>query len=98
MVALLTAGAILSFAFVRYHSPAQLHLSRPVPYAHHAYISFLKTTLTTRTRPVYILGCALGVAALVYAAQLSTTTICHPALMFDTLLLPEDCSDVFTDA
>jgi len=97
-VSALAAGAVCCAAYVRYHSPSQVYLSsRQLQWSHISYISWLHATLSSRTRPVFIVGCALGVCALVYGAQLSTTTICHPALFNDMILLPDDCSDVYSD-
>ncbi|KAI1278119.1 hypothetical protein HDE_14434 [Halotydeus destructor] len=62
-----------------------------------SYISYLKVTLIPKTRVVFIVGCLITIGALIYGAQLSLTTICHPALFQDAILIPDDCSDVYSD-
>lgn len=48
---------------------------------------------------LFLAGCLLAVFALLFGANLSMTSICHPFIVFRifsiTVLLPDDCSDVF---
>lgn len=47
----------------------------------------------------FLAGCALAMFALLFGANLSMTSICHPFFVFRifsiSVLLPDDCSDVF---
>lgn len=63
----------------------------------HFYIVWLKSGLNSRNRHYFFLGCVLAICALLYGAQLMTTTICHPVLFNDLILLPDDCTDVYHD-
>ncbi|XP_077293409.1 zinc finger DHHC-type palmitoyltransferase GABPI isoform X2 [Arctopsyche grandis] len=40
-------------------------------------------------------GVFLGMAALFYGSNLTLTTVCHPFIFYKTILLPDDCSDVY---
>lgn len=48
---------------------------------------------------LFLLGCFLAMFALLFGANLSMTSICHPFFVFRifsiSVLLPDDCSDVF---
>lgn len=48
---------------------------------------------------LFLLGCILGIFGLIFGANLSLTSICHPFFFFNffgiKVLLPDDCSDVF---
>lgn len=48
---------------------------------------------------LFLAGCGLGVFALLFGANLSMTSICHPFFVFKlfgiNVLMPDDCSDVF---
>ncbi|XP_059610610.1 palmitoyltransferase ZDHHC23-B-like [Phlebotomus argentipes] len=47
----------------------------------------------------YLLGCVLGLLTLLFGANLSLTSICHPFLIANVLgvhvLMPDDCTDVY---
>ncbi|KAF4517124.1 hypothetical protein B566_EDAN008883 [Ephemera danica] len=45
----------------------------------------------------YLLGLFFASIALFYGSYLTLTTVCHPFLVMDTILIPDDCSDVFFD-
>lgn len=40
-------------------------------------------------------GVFFGMAALFYGSNLTLTTVCHPFVFYKTILLPDDCSDVY---
>jgi len=51
-----------------------------------------------KNHQLFVLGALLSAAALVYGAILTLTTVCHPSFyIMETILLPDDCSDVYHD-
>lgn len=51
-----------------------------------------------KNHQLFVLGTLLSAAALVYGAILTLTTVCHPSFyIMETILLPDDCSDVYHD-
>lgn len=63
----------------------------------HTYCPWIKSVISSDNRIFFIFGLLSGTAALVYGSQLMLTTICHPSLFFEYILLPDDCSDVYSD-
>lgn len=43
----------------------------------------------------YIIAQIFGLAALLYSANLTLTSVCRPFTIYKTVLLPDDCSDVY---
>lgn len=44
----------------------------------------------------WYIGCLLfSAVALIYGSNLTMTTVCHPFIFVGTILLPDDCSDVY---
>ncbi|XP_018324777.1 palmitoyltransferase ZDHHC23 [Agrilus planipennis] len=48
-------------------------------------------------RNFYLLFLVMTLSALVYSSNLTLTTICHPFNFYKTILLPDDCSEVYED-
>ncbi|KAK5645413.1 hypothetical protein RI129_006713 [Pyrocoelia pectoralis] len=44
---------------------------------------------------LYFLSMLFAIFAFTYSANLTLTTICHPFQLYKTILLPDDCSDVY---
>ncbi|XP_060528868.1 palmitoyltransferase ZDHHC23-B [Cylas formicarius] len=44
---------------------------------------------------LFILTLVFGIAALLYSSNLTLTSVCHPFEFYKTILLPDDCSDVY---
>ncbi|KAJ8986000.1 hypothetical protein NQ317_013884 [Molorchus minor] len=44
---------------------------------------------------LFILSLFFGMAALLYSSNLTLTSVCHPFTLYHTILLPDDCSDVY---
>lgn len=96
----LFAGFALLFAIlVRRGAPhfpvrSQVIASSSVP---RCYVTWRKSSVNSKNRSYFFLGCAFAICALLYGAQLMATTICHPATFNDMMLLPDDCTDVYHD-
>ncbi|XP_069691820.1 palmitoyltransferase ZDHHC23 isoform X1 [Periplaneta americana] len=59
---------------------------------------WLDCCIGDKNHRLFVVGVLLSVSALVYGAFLTLTTICHPSFYFmETILLPDDCSDVYHD-
>jgi palmitoyltransferase len=99
-VLLLTASALVCAILVRRDS---LHLARrgsPPPSSvspSEEYISWLNCVVDPNNRLHYAKGLLFAALALVYESHLTMTTICHPVLVYNTVLVPDDCSDVYGD-
>lgn len=61
------------------------------------YCSWLKCSIGASSENLFMTGLAVTTSLLVYGSQLITTTICHPYLAYGSVLLPDDCSDVYSD-
>ncbi|GLV35961.1 beta4GalNAcTB pilot [Carabus blaptoides fortunei] len=44
---------------------------------------------------MFLLSLVLAIASLLYSSNLTLTTVCHPFTVFETVLLPDDCSEVY---
>ncbi|KAH1009697.1 hypothetical protein HUJ04_002016 [Dendroctonus ponderosae] len=44
---------------------------------------------------LFLLSLFFAIAALLYSSNLTLTSVCHPYEFFKTILLPDDCSDVY---
>ncbi|EFA10318.2 palmitoyltransferase ZDHHC23 [Tribolium castaneum] len=44
---------------------------------------------------LFILALIFAIASLVYSSNLTLTSVCHPFIFYKTILLPDDCSDVY---
>lgn len=62
-----------------------------------AYCCWLKTNINRDNRTIFMWGLVVTITGLVYGSQVMMTTICHPHLMYENLLVPDDCSDVYSD-
>ena len=63
----------------------------------HNYCTYIQSVITSRNR-WYLVACLLcTICSLVYSSHLIMSTICHPVLVADSILLPDDCSDVYSD-
>lgn len=59
---------------------------------------WLDCCIGDKNHQLFMLGALLSAAALVYGAILTLTTVCHPSFyIMETILLPDDCSDVYHD-
>ncbi|XP_022239776.1 palmitoyltransferase ZDHHC23-like, partial [Limulus polyphemus] len=47
--------------------------------------------------PFFLIGLFALIIACCYGSNLTLTTICHPKLMWGTILLPDNCNDVYGD-
>lgn len=60
---------------------------------------WLDCCIGDQNRYTFLSGCGLGIFALIFGANLSLTSICHPYFVFKiftvNVLMPDDCSDVF---
>ncbi|KAB0802109.1 hypothetical protein PPYR_04295 [Photinus pyralis] len=56
---------------------------------------WIGTCVGEHNRVVYLLSQLLGILSLMYSANLTLTTICHPFRVYKTILLPDDCSEVY---
>ncbi|KAF7991503.1 hypothetical protein HCN44_008815 [Aphidius gifuensis] len=43
----------------------------------------------------YLTCCLLSAVAFIYGSNLTMTSVCHPFILVGTVLLPDDCSDVY---
>jgi len=48
-------------------------------------------------RKLYMAGLVLGSVLFTFLSNLILTTLCHPFNVFATIMLPDDCSDVYYD-
>jgi palmitoyltransferase len=44
---------------------------------------------------LFILTLFFAIASLLYSSNLTLTSVCHPFIFYKTILLPDDCSDVY---
>lgn len=44
---------------------------------------------------MFLLSLLLAISALLYSTNLTLTTVCRPFIVFETILLPDDCSEVY---
>lgn len=60
---------------------------------------WLDCCIGEQNRHLFLMGCGLGIFALLFGSNLSLTSICHPYFVFKiftiNVLMPDDCSDVF---
>ena len=61
------------------------------------FCSWIKCPINGNNRIYFVASLVTAIAGLVYGSQLMLTTICHPILVFDSILLPDDCSEVYSD-
>lgn len=59
----------------------------------HSY--WLDCCISSSNHTYYLLGLSFAVVTLVFGANLGLTTVCHPYIFYKSILMPEDCSDVY---
>ncbi|XP_076340252.1 palmitoyltransferase ZDHHC23-B-like isoform X4 [Tachypleus tridentatus] len=57
----------------------------------------LNCCIGAKNHRYFIIGLFALIIACCYGANLTLTTICHPKLMWGTILLPDNCNDVYGD-
>lgn len=62
------------------------------------YYAGLQSVISSRNRGCFIAGLLCTICCLTYSSHLIMSTICHPVLVAEWILVPDDCSDVFSDA
>jgi palmitoyltransferase len=62
------------------------------------FCSWIKCPINGNNRIYFIASLVTAIAGLLYGSQLMLTTICHPILVWDSILLPDDCSEVYSDS
>ena len=95
----LTGLSVVLAAVVRSRSPsssAAAVLLTPDLFRRH-YCSCLESVITSRNRGCFVACLLCTICALLYSTHLILGTICHPVLVADWILLPDDCSDVYSD-
>lgn len=58
---------------------------------------WLDTCIGAKNHRLFIIGILAMFIACLYGSLLTLTTICHPVLLFETVLIPDNCSDVYED-
>ncbi|XP_021917463.1 palmitoyltransferase ZDHHC23 isoform X2 [Zootermopsis nevadensis] len=59
---------------------------------------WLDCCIGDKNHQLFVFGVLFSAGALVYGAILTITTVCHPSFyIMETVLLPDDCSDVYHD-
>ncbi|XP_076340249.1 palmitoyltransferase ZDHHC23-A-like isoform X2 [Tachypleus tridentatus] len=58
---------------------------------------WLNCCIGAKNHRYFIIGLFALIIACCYGANLTLTTICHPKLMWGTILLPDNCNDVYGD-
>ncbi|KAF5303841.1 hypothetical protein FQR65_LT08098 [Abscondita terminalis] len=56
---------------------------------------WIDTCIGRHNRRLSFLAIILAILFLLYNANLTLTTVCHPFLMYNVILLPDDCSEVY---
>ncbi|XP_066145453.1 palmitoyltransferase ZDHHC23-B isoform X1 [Euwallacea fornicatus] len=51
--------------------------------------------ISRQNQGLFMLSLFFAIAALVYSSNLTLTSVCHPFEFLKTILLPDDCSDVY---
>lgn len=59
---------------------------------------WIKCPINGNNRVYFILALIFNMSGLVCGSHLMLTTICHPILVWDSILLPDDCSEVYSDS
>ena len=91
----LTALSVILVMFIRKN---ELELQTQTQnYDQMIYNHWIRSAVSHRFYTVYVLSQVLASIALIYGSQLTLTTICHSRLLLWTVLIPEDCSDVYFD-
>ncbi|XP_050526471.1 palmitoyltransferase ZDHHC23-B-like isoform X2 [Daktulosphaira vitifoliae] len=63
----------------------------------HVHSYWIDCCIGKYNRKPYIAGLILGTIMLAFLSNLILTTLCHPFNVFATIMLPDDCSDVYFD-
>lgn len=95
----LTTIALITAIIIRKRSQSMSPIDQyhdPL-YNGHNYCSFLKCMINSKNSNLFLTGLIVTMVVLVYGSQLMTTTICHPYLAYGTVLIPDDCTDVYSD-
>ncbi|XP_023235052.1 palmitoyltransferase ZDHHC23-like [Centruroides sculpturatus] len=58
---------------------------------------WLDTCIGAKNHRTFIIGLLAMFIACIYGSMLTLTTICHPILIFETVLVPDNCTDVYED-
>ena len=91
---LLTTSALVLVMFIRkteYESKTHPNCDQNI------YNYWIRSTVSQRIFVIYVFSQVLASAALLYGSQLTLTTICHSSLVYQTVLFPDDCSEVYID-
>lgn len=91
----LTSCSLISAIIIRKRSQSTTIALLDHPSSH--YCSWLKCSINSSNKTLYMVGLVVTTCVLIYGSQLMTTTICHPYLAYGSVLLPDDCSDVYSD-
>ncbi|XP_044754708.1 palmitoyltransferase ZDHHC23-B [Coccinella septempunctata] len=51
--------------------------------------------ISRKNQFLFILSLFFAAAALLYSSNLTLTSVCHPFKLYETILLPDDCSEVY---
>lgn len=100
---LIFSGLALTFAIItRQKASAQLDETYiPPKIFKKTYCCWLKCTIDSSNLHVFIWGCIITIAALIYNSHLMLTTVCHvqevEIASITSILVPHDCSDVYLD-
>ena len=104
-IVVLLAGAAVVLASV-VHSRSLAHVGQvTVPpvrlmssdFLKSNYCCYIQSVISIRNRWLFVSCLLCTICALVYSSHLIMSTICHPVLVADWILLPDDCSDVYSD-
>jgi len=61
------------------------------------YLHRIDCCIGKHNRKPYIAGLILGTIMFMFLSNLILTTLCHPFKVFATIMLPDDCNDVYYD-
>ncbi|XP_054168911.1 uncharacterized protein LOC128966123 [Oppia nitens] len=104
---LLTSSAVILVLFIRKNQTVDNNSSNSLIQSHIItncdqincnYNYWIQSYISNRFNSIYLISQLLTLMALIYGSQLTLTTICHSSLMYQTILIPEDCSDVYFDS
>ncbi len=61
------------------------------------YNYWIRSSVSNNYYIIYLLSLLSVTIALIYGSQLTLTTICHSTLFIETILVPDDCSEVYIE-
>lgn len=91
---LLTGFPLISVMIIRRHNPEILPTNNSQVFIFNYWI---RSAVSNRFYIIYLLSLFSATIALIYGSQLTLTTICHSTLFFESILIPDDCSEVYID-